>query len=436
MSKKKMLLMISPLTPIAEEFRGLLSAEYDILLTDDEEDGLQILKRMREKISAVLFDLDIARDNGRSFFQAVHQNTLYVSIPVIGIVPRMPTADDFACLDLGVADIITPPCDGKLLLKRLSNVIRAKDSATFYEIERMLQALPSNIFLKDADGKYIFATHYWHHLDMHGGDPNWTIRGKTDPEIRKDKENAIKAMESDRAILSTGKGTRYVIEINVDGQREFLELIKEPVRDDDGKITGIIGLINNVTKQQFLKLELEKRLKTDELTGLFNRHYYQAYIPTVLKEENLPICMISADCNGLKTINDTYGHLVGDEYIRMTALLFRMALPESAVVFRMGGDEFFVVLTNTSEEEARRLIAELETKSALFQIRSQKLSVAFGLSVFCSSSDDLTACMEAADMDMYENKKRIKKPMRVASPAVHAAPSPQGEARQIEIGNP
>ena len=177
----------------------------------------------------------------------------------------MPTADDLACLDLGAADLITPPCDGKLLLKRMSNVIRAKDSATFYEIERMLQVLPSNIYLKDAEGKYIFATHYWHHLDMHG-DPNWTIRGKTDPEIRKDKKNAIRAMESDRNILATGKGTRYVIEVNADGQREFLELIKEPVRDDDGEITGIVGLINNVTEQQILKLELEKRSKSDDLT--------------------------------------------------------------------------------------------------------------------------------------------------------------------------
>ena len=100
---------------------------------------------------------------------------------------------------------------------------------------------------------------------------------------------------------------------------------------------------------------------------------------------------------------------MGDEYIRMTALLFRMVLPESAVVFRMGGDAFFIVLANTSEKEARRLIAELETRSAMFQIRDQKLSVAFGLSVFCSKADDLTTCMDAADMDMYENKKRIKK---------------------------
>ena len=58
MPKKKALLMIFPLSPIAEEFRGLLSAEYEILITDDEKDGLQILNRMREKISWAFFFSD------------------------------------------------------------------------------------------------------------------------------------------------------------------------------------------------------------------------------------------------------------------------------------------------------------------------------------------------------------------------------------------
>ena len=308
---------------------------------------------------------------------------------------------------MGAADIFTPTGSGKLLLRRLSNVIRAKDSATFYEIERMLRALPSNIYLKDAEGKYIFATHYWHHLDMKG-DPNWTIRGKTDPEIRKDKENAIKAYESDKIILATGEGTRYTIKIDTDNQLEFLELIKEPVRDDDGNITGIVGLINNVTEQQLLKFELERRSKTDALTGLFNRRYYREYFPTVCKPENFPIALISADCNGLKKINDTYGHLVGDEYLRMSAVLLRMVLPESASIFRMGGDEFFIVLPNTDEIAVQRFIDEMKQKSSLFQIREQKLSIAFGFSILRSETDDVNACINAADQNMYENKNKEK----------------------------
>ena len=52
----------------------------------------------------------------------------------------------------------------------------------------MLKQLPSNIYLKDAEGKYVFCTQYWHHLDK-SGEKHWTIRGKTDLDIRKDKTN-------------------------------------------------------------------------------------------------------------------------------------------------------------------------------------------------------------------------------------------------------
>ncbi len=69
--------------------------------------------------------------------------------------------------------------------KRIANAIRAKDSLSLNQLEKMLKQLPSCIFLKDTEGKYVFSTQIWHHLDTEG-DPNWTIRSKTDLEIRKD----------------------------------------------------------------------------------------------------------------------------------------------------------------------------------------------------------------------------------------------------------
>ena len=407
MPKKNLLLMIMPESPIAEEFRDLLSVEYEIVSTDDEESGLRALLRLRDKVSAVLVDLETARENDFAFFKKVSHEALYASIPVIATLPRTPTERDMECLDAGASDIFAPPCPGTLLRRRLSNVIRAKDSAKFYEIERMLKALPSNIYLKDAEGKYIFATHYWHHLDM-SEDPDWTIRGKTDLEIRRDKENARLAYESDKKIIATGQGTRYIIEINMDDQQEFLEIIKEPVRDEEGDIKGIVALINNVTEQQLLKRELEVRAKTDELTGLYNRHYFSETIPKMISPKNFPISFISADCNELKRINDTYGHLVGDEYIRMSALLLQLAAPETALIFRMGGDEFFIVLPVTEEDEARRMIEELKRMETLFQVREEKISIAFGCSSMKSEADDLNGCLAAADQDMYKNKIEIK----------------------------
>lgn len=82
-------------------------------------------------------------------------------------------------------------------------------------IEHILKDLPSNIFFKDTECRYVFCTQYWRHLKTDETD-DWTIRGKTDLEVRVDKENARKAYEEDKKILKTGQGTEYVIEVNQD----------------------------------------------------------------------------------------------------------------------------------------------------------------------------------------------------------------------------
>ena len=87
--------------------------------------------------------------------------------------------------------------------------------------KKILKEIPSNIFFKDTECRYVFSTHYWRHLQG-ADDPSWDIAGKTDLEIRKDKENAKLAMEQDREIIRTGKGTSYVIEIN-----QVTEFLKE-----------------------------------------------------------------------------------------------------------------------------------------------------------------------------------------------------------------
>jgi len=409
MTKKTTLLLILPQSPFAGELCGLLARDCSLIRAEDENEGLRILDADRKKIDAVLLALDLEKKTISNFLREFRSNILYAAIPIIGVLPRPLLPEDMVCLEQGASDIITPSDLTPMLTRRIANVVRAKDSATFYEIERMLQALPSNIFLKDAEGKYVFATHYWHHLDK-SDDPNWTIRGKTDIEIRKDRDNAILAQKADKRILATGKGAHYVIEVNEDGQQEFLELIKEPVRDDSGKITGIIALINNVTEQHLLKQELEKRSRTDDLTGFFNRRYFKEYIQQMRKQKDIyPVSFISADCNGLKRINDTFGHQLGDEYLRMSAMLFRMVMPETAQFFRVGGDEFFIVLPRTSREETQALIAEIETQRASFRIKDQELSIALGFSTIWNEADSIRTCIEEADQNMYENKRKSKR---------------------------
>ena len=225
------------------------------------------------------------------------------------------------------------------MYKRIANAIRAKDSLSLNQLEKMLKQLPSCIFLKDTEGRYVFSTQIWHHLDTEG-DPNWTIRGKTDLEIRKDKDNARKAMEADRRILETGQGTEYIIEENQDGIQDYLQLIKRPVFDENGKISGIIALINNITDYQLLKLELEKRAKTDALTGLLNKDYFYRYVSRLDHlYKGTPLDAVVCDINRFHSANKQYGRQFGDRVLRCIGNNIKKIERETGGIgCRQGGD--------------------------------------------------------------------------------------------------
>ena len=258
----KGILLIAEDLDIVQSFTEKLSPSYAVCRAASMQEGFDFLKGDYSNIAAVLVELDLARTNDFITSDQMQEYSSFSSVPLIAITDAIPDEEDAHCLEHGFFDLIASSAPRTLVCRRIGNAIRAKDSLSLSEVERMLKELPSCIFLKDTEGRYVFSTQYWSHLDTEG-DPNWTIRGKTDLDIRKDKENAKKAMEADRRIIETGEGTEYVIEECQDGVRDYLQLIKRPVYDDNGGIVGIIALINNITDYQLMKMELEKRLKTD-----------------------------------------------------------------------------------------------------------------------------------------------------------------------------
>ena len=256
------ILLIAEDAKIIESFTAMLSSTYSVLSAPSEQAGIEILEANRRKIAAVLIELDLARKSGFAFSHRIQAESPLSPIPIIAITDELPTSVDMACIEHGFFDLLSVVAPAPLVHQRIGNAVRAANSLSLAEVEGMLKELPACIFLKDTDCRYVFSTQYWNHLDTEG-DPNWTIRGKTDLDIRKDKKNAQKAMESDRHIIETGEGTEYVIEENHDGVTDYLQLIKRPVYDENGGVKGVIALINNITDYQLLKQELEKRAKTD-----------------------------------------------------------------------------------------------------------------------------------------------------------------------------
>lgn len=395
------------------ELCSVLKDLYDIIVTKDIVEAAKLLENDNEKIDAMLINA-VMREDISAAVNVLNSSTGLSSIPILLLVNENTSDDLLDFLGSGAVECISKPYNAKVIANRIENAIVLKDSMTFYRIEKMLKQLPSNIYLKDHEGRYVFATKYWHHLKDADTDPNWTIRGKTDPEIRKDKENAEEAFKKDLEIIKTGKGTSYTIEINADGKQEYLQIIKHPVFNDDGCITGIIGLINDVTEFELLKKKLREKAITDEMTGVYNRAYFNEFIK-LNSNELYPLGIISADCDGLKHINDTYGHMAGDEYIKSAVTLFHTVLPDKSYVFRMGGDEFTIVLPSASREAAEQIVMQLKEKQKGYVIEGRQLSISFGVSVLNSRDDDFDACLAESDRNMYIEKKSKK----AAKPETH-----------------
>jgi diguanylate cyclase (GGDEF)-like protein len=299
------------------------------------------------------------------------------------------------------------------LEKRINNAIRAKDSLTFNEIVRMLQQLPSNIFWKDTEGRYVFMTHYWRHIKH--DDPHWTLRGKTDMEIRKDKHNAKIAMDADKRILATGQGTDYVIEENYEGVQEFLQLIKRPTYDEHGNINGIIALINDVTKQRLLELELDKRSKTDSLTGLLNKGATEELIRMMLlnyykdNTENSKCALMMIDVDKFKIINDTLGHAKGDKVLSAISGIIKNTFKGMDVAGRIGGDEFMVFLRDIEKPDNAMHLAESIEKNTNRLILNEDIhtyvSVSIGISMYPEHGKTFEELYHTADKALYYSKK-------------------------------
>ena len=411
------ILLIAEQAEITETFTAMLSPVFNVLSADTEEKGQQMLKENGRDIVAVLIELALARRNGFVFADSLNDLHEFSPIPMIAISDELPQPQDMDCLKHGFFDLITAYAPEPLVYKRISNAVRAKDSLSLSQVEKMLKELPACIFLKDEQGRYVFSTQYWRHLET-GGDPNWTIRGKTDMEVRRDKDNARKAMEADRRILETGVGTDYVIEENEDGIQEFLQLIKRPVRDESGRISGIIALINNVTDYQLLKAELEKRAKTDSLTGLLNKSAAQELIRMLLstsRKEEERFALLVIDIDRFKQVNDGFGHAAGDSVLAEVGRIIKNSCRGPDVGGRIGGDEFIILMRNINTAENALQLAGRISKQIEDAFPAEPcVTVSIGISVCPEHGSGYEELFRAADAALYEVKKNGRAAYRLA----------------------
>jgi diguanylate cyclase (GGDEF)-like protein len=158
-------------------------------------------------------------------------------------------------------------------------------------------------------------------------------------------------------------------------------------------------------------MELENMAMQDDLTQLFNRRYLFERLERELETArafNRPLSLMVADLDGMKQVNDGYGHRVGDALLSAFGRFLLATTRASDVPARTGGDEFAIILPDTPEKAAvalkERLVRTLAENSLLADEVKVPVTASFGVATFPVAGSTVDALLQRADVDMYTDK--------------------------------
>lgn len=169
----------------------------------------------------------------------------------------------------------------------------------------------------------------------------------------------------------------------------------------------VIHISDIIQSRAVREEKLKQMSEIDEMTGLYNKNKYLDMMNSYYHHLD-NIAVIFWDVNGLKTINDTYGHKAGDSLIKNVAISIQESVKSSGNIFRIGGDEFIAVLDNATEDDVKIIINNWKKFMESRNVNSElELSASVGYSI--GNGNDIERIVDAADSRMYEQKQKYKK---------------------------
>jgi diguanylate cyclase (GGDEF)-like protein/PAS domain S-box-containing protein len=205
----------------------------------------------------------------------------------------------------------------------------------------------------------------------------------------------------------------YTVEtVHKDGRHIWAEVTVNPIFGTDNRLLGFNGITRDISERRRNEEVLREHAFRDPLTNLPNRWMFEEVLKNVAakhRDLNKPFAIMFLDVDGLKKINDAYGHSAGDELLKTVAERLCDTLSKEDFVARLAGDEFMAILPSVANCHAAKLVATRLTERFQQAIKiggtKARIGVSMGLSFFPEDTDDINMLMKFADQAMYKAKK-------------------------------
>lgn len=187
-----------------------------------------------------------------------------------------------------------------------------------------------------------------------------------------------------------------------DGEKFWVEVSLKNTQIGD--MERILAVVRDITERKQAEENMRHMSFHDQLTGLYNRAYLDQETIRIDTMDQLPISIIMSDLNGLKLVNDTYGHATGDEVLKCVARILSDECREKGIIARWGGDEFVILLPQTSEKEALSICRRVAMKIEEAEVEDVPVSIALGVASKERRDKKIEDILREAEDNMYKQK--------------------------------
>ncbi|MEN6419072.1 MAG: HD domain-containing phosphohydrolase [Clostridiaceae bacterium] len=185
-----------------------------------------------------------------------------------------------------------------------------------------------------------------------------------------------------------------------------------PIRDEEGRVYGVVMVFRDITQEKAQRERIDYIVSHDSMTGLYNRYFMEDRVLSLERAGDAPFAVIMGDLNGLKLVNDAFGHNAGDIFIIKVAEILRECCREGDLVGRWGGDEFLVLMPGGTAQDAEQFIDRVLLRCAEESDERIQLSIAMGYAVKTSGDRDFQEVLRQAEQWTYRRKLMIEKSFR------------------------